>query len=456
MVWLFVGCTAISDSAPVEKGVQSELYPDIFLITTDATNSAYLGSEAAQSTTPNLDQLFGESVVLPKVLTVRGVTVTSMPSFLSGFYPMTTRSRGDVNEGWSQSVPLIQERLHEMGYQTFGFSSNFCTYIEFGMDEHLCTADPGAAYYTEDQVTGDRMLVDGLLEALDRRDPNKPVFAWIHLILPHDQYDKLEPWYSILHPQPYNGRLKPHLQTSLDHRMLEKVPLDPADRAEMDAWYASGLGQTDAHIGRLLSGLKERGVYDDAIIVYGADHGEELALRNEQPYFSHGCSVYNEVMRVTWTIRASGLNPARLESWVSSTDITPTLVDLVGIPWKGQEAEGRSLKALLRQESTETVPVYAERTPSTAMVIHNGNKYLLNPTGGFPGCAPYQENGDTYEAPTTALWDLTVDPSEKQNLAGQGLEAEAELRRLVCTWISSPSWEGGVQATGMKEACNGG
>ncbi|HND30291.1 MAG TPA: sulfatase-like hydrolase/transferase, partial [Myxococcota bacterium] len=119
IVGLFLGCTAPSDSAPAESG--SAPYPNIFLITTDATNSAYLGSEATQSTTPNLDQLFAESVVLPQTLTVRGLTVVSMPSFLPGYYPPTTGVRGHTGTPWSQAVPLIQERLQQAGYQTFGF-----------------------------------------------------------------------------------------------------------------------------------------------------------------------------------------------------------------------------------------------------------------------------------------------------------------------------------------------
>ena len=438
-----VGCTAVQDSAPPAVVNAPERLPDIFMVTTDATNSAYLGSEAAQSTTPNLDQLFGESVIMPNTLTVRGITVISMPSFLSGFYPRTTKARGDVTKAWNQTVPLIQERLRQVGYQTFGFSSNFCTYIDFGMDTTGCTADPGSAYLTEEQVDGDRSLVDGLLSALDQREPNKPVFAWIHLILPHDQYDRLEPWYSILHPEPYLGQFDPGNLGRLEKRMLEREPLDAEERRELDAWYQSGLGQTDAHIGRLLLGLKERKLYNDAIIAFGSDHGEELARRDDQPYFLHGCSPYNDVMRVTWSIRAPELSPNRLGAWVSSTDIVPTLLDLAHVPWTGDAAEGRSLVPLLRQESTNVVPIYAERTTTAAMVIYKDYKYLLNPDGDFTGCSPYQEDGSGYLSPSYGLWDLKTDPGELQNLSGQGKAEEAELRKILCAWVTTPGWTGG-------------
>ena len=454
MVLLILGC--LSEPTPAPSGAAVEPYPDIFLVTTDATNSAYLGSEAAQSTTPNLDQLFSESVVLPHTLTVRGLTIISMPSFLSGFYPRTTKSRGDNTKSWSQTVPLIQERLQQAGYQTFGFSSNYCTYIDFGMDTSFCTADPGAAYFTDEQVAGDGLLVDGLLQALDERDPKKPIFAWIHLILPHSQYDRLEPWYSILHPQPFTGRFEPSSADALDQRMLQRRPLSLDERQEMDAWYQSGLGQTDAHIGRLLLGLKARNLYQDAIVAFGSDHGEELARRNDQPYFEHGCSPYNDVMRVTWSIRAPGLAPTGLEAWVSSTDMAPTLMELAGVPWKGTAAEGRSLVPLLRQENADVVPVYAERSTNTAMVILNDFKYLLNPTGDFYGCAPYQDDGSAYTAPTHALWDLKADPREQQNLSGEGRAEEAELRQLLCTWVTTPGWTGGGSTTALHDDCTGG
>ncbi|HND29635.1 MAG TPA: sulfatase-like hydrolase/transferase [Myxococcota bacterium] len=453
MVLLLLGCT--SDPAPAPGGAAAS--PDIFLITTDATHSAYLGSEAAQRTTPNLDQLFAESVVLPHTLTVRGLTIIAMPSFLSGFYPSTTGARGHTSAPWSQTVPLIQERLQRAGYQTFGFSSNKCTYIDVGMDHTLCTGDPETAFSTEKQIAADRQLVDGLLQALDERDPKKPVFAWIHLILPHDQYDRLEPWYSLLHPEPYPGGLDPADAELLDQRMLSRQPLSAEERRELDAWYQSGLAQTDAHIGRLLLGLQARNLYEDAIVAFGSDHGEELARRDDQPYFYHGCSPYNDVMRVTWSIRAPGLTPDVSEAWVSSTDMAPTLLDLAGVPWKGREAEGRSLVLLLRQERTETVPVYAERGTSTAMVIHKGFKYLLNPEGAFPGCNPYEAAGSSYQAPTRALWELQTDPRELQNLSGQGRPEEAELRQALCAWVSTPGWtDGGGPTTVLQDDCAGG
>ena len=394
---------------------------------------------------------------MPQTLTVRGLTVISMPAFLSGFYPSTTKARGNTKKPWGQTVPLIQERLQEVGYQTFGFSSNFCTYIDFGMDTTLCTADPWAVYPSDQQVAGDRLLVDGLLTALDQRDPDKPVFAWIHLLLPHGQYDRLEPWYSIRHPEPYTGPFDPSDMEALNRRILRREPLQAEERREMDAWYQSGLGQTDAHIGRLLLGLKERNLYDDALIAFGSDHGEELARRDDQPYFEHGCSPYNDVMRVTWSIRAPGLALTGIDGWVSSTDMAPTLLALAGVPWKGDPAEGRSLVPLLRQETTEFVPVYAERGTSTAMVVHKDFKYLLNPKGSYTGCAPYDEDGSGYASPTHALWSLKSDPRELQNLSGQGYPEEAELRQLLCAWVTSPGWEmGGGPTTALSDDCGGG
>ncbi|HND29637.1 MAG TPA: sulfatase-like hydrolase/transferase, partial [Myxococcota bacterium] len=280
---------------------------------------------------------------------------------------------------------------------------------------------------------------------------------WIHLILPHDQYDRLEPWYSLLHPQPFTGRFEPSSADALDQRILQRQPLNPEERQELDAWYQSGLGQTDAHIGRLLLGLKARRLYEGAIVAFGSDHGEELALRNDQPYFYHGCSPYNDVMRVTWSIRAPALAPTRLGAWVSSTDMAPTLLDLAGVPWKGREAEGRSLVPLLRQESTDTVPVYAERGTSTALIIHHDLKYLLNPARDFSGCLPYEEGGGSYVAPPHALWDLKADPRELRNLSGRGHPEEAELRQRLCDWVTLPGWaDGGGPTTTLRDDCAGG
>src|SRR5262249_34673575 len=72
-----------------------------------------------------------------------------------------------------------------------------------------------------------------------------------------------------------------------------------------------------------------RHLLDDAVVVFTADHGEEL---EDHGHLSHGGSLYDEVIHVPLLIARSG-RTSRLDVRrpVALIDVAPTLADLAGI-----------------------------------------------------------------------------------------------------------------------------
>ena len=104
--------------------------------------------------------------------------------------------------------------------------------------------------------------------------------------------------------------------------------LDAEDRRYLASLYDAGLHGLDRELGRLFRGMEERGLFDNTIVLLTADHGEA--------FFEHGeglhAQVYEETLAVPFLLRIPGRAGGTIDEVVSLVDITPTLLDLVGVP----------------------------------------------------------------------------------------------------------------------------
>jgi arylsulfatase A-like enzyme len=420
----------------------------VVLITIDAFNNGYYThTHPTWDTTPRLEELFGDSTVLDDVLSPRGLTMVAMGAMLSGMYPHAYGIRGTgADHVWTGAYPLLAERLQAEGWRTISASGNMCTYAseENGFSEPNC-------YETNDfdlQLEGDTdqtaYVVDSVIPTID---PNQPTFLWVHYMDPHQVYRKREPWYSEFHPQPFTGTLDAESEESIEAVTRAGATFSQEELLEIDATYASQVKAVDALIGNLLTSLQEHDLYDDALVVFGNDHGEALAEHDD--YVWHGCSDYQPELHVLWSFKAPGLAAGHLGGWVSETDVSPTSLEMLGIPWTGP-MEGRSLLGDMRAREIESVPVYAERDVTSAVVVADDHKYILNPLGWFDACRPYVDDDTiTYDTPTEEVFDLVGDPTETRNLSETQPEWRNSLRDLVCGWVTDPEypWDsiGGVR-----------
>jgi hypothetical protein len=94
--------------------------------------------------------------------------------------------------------------------------------------------------------------------------------------------------------------------------------------------YAARVARFDTCFGTFIDALKSTGLYDSSIVIFTADHGDSLG---EEGRFGHAYTVFPEVMRIPLIIKLPGdqsrLTPNR-NAVVFSSDITPTLYDLLG------------------------------------------------------------------------------------------------------------------------------
>ena len=431
---LLVGCPPPADDTAAIEPVDT-----VVLITVDALSPRILwGNGGEWDTAPQLMAMFDESVVLPNVLTPRGLTAVALTSLSTGSYPRDHGIRINTGAARPRRATLF-ERFQGAGYRTLGYSANLCYVMDYGVDERVCTwsgEEPELGGLAE----RDNQLVDRLLERLPGLPDDERVFLWLHLNQPHKPFVAIDAYYDLFHPEPYTGQLDVSDVDQTYAVAMGTEPFDEGDRLHMEAVYASQVRAMDDNVGRVLDALDAIGRYDDALVVFGADHSEELAEHHN--FFYHGCPPYNDTLGVTFAFRSPQrlLQPAQLTTWVSNIDIAPTIGELSGAFTWGGDPEGRSLAGPIRAGNISPEPIYLERGVQTAGILYDTDKYIMSGTEGTSDCNPYNELGGAYPGELEELYDLDDDPGELTNLVDQRSSLRDELRTDVCSWIRASDW----------------
>ena len=225
------------------------------------------------------------------------------------------------------------------------------------------------------------------LACLDRlRADGDPVFLWVHFQDPHGPYTPPE---ELLAEELAVERARPGADHTLpfgdDHRGLGTIPDyqrlgDENTVARYLAAYHAEIRFLDAEIGRLLDGVRARGLYDDALVVFTADHGEGLG--EDDYWFAHGEYLSDALVRVPLFVRRPGAAPGRRAEVAGLTDLMPTLLAQcdVAVP---PELPGRDLFAPGAAETPSEIllaTLHASSLPRFGM-IRDGRKYLVTLDG---------------------------------------------------------------------------
>jgi arylsulfatase A-like enzyme len=392
---------------------------NVVLLTVDTLRADRLGTYGytKQKNSPRIDAQLAAGVTFENAMSQRASTWPSLASVLTGLYP----SGHGVNEngyGFPDDLPTLPKLLHAAGYQTGAFLSNMCQANHQGWDAFSCSGGQ------------DGKDVRRALEWARGVTPQRPFLLWVHLFGAHPPYynggggaDEIDPG--------YKGTLGPRKKL-LDPVMTTPVALTPRDVQHLDALYDAAVQGSDRISGSLLAGLRAAGRLDHTIVIFAADHGEELYQHNH--YLYHSCSVYQTTLHVPLGFAAPGLIPAgaRVPQIVELIDVLPTLLDLVGVA-RPAEQHGRSLVPYLERpdQGGRGLPAFSEYGSSTLhTVLQDQWKLVHNPDGFSPICIP-NAPPNHYPIGREELYDLSRDPGEKNNLAAKEPAKVTELAGLI-------------------------
>jgi hypothetical protein len=173
----------------------------------------------------------------------------------------------------------------------------------------------------------------------------------------------------------------------------------------------------DQEFGRFLRELKARGLYDRALIVFTADHGEEF---EDHGGWLHGRSVFDELVRVPLIVKFPGRAHAgrRVAQQVQSVDILPTVLQAMELPVPPAPViTGRPLQAVLEGNAPEA--------PAVSEISHRGYVAHGMRTGRDKFVRRFSPQDDEL------YFDLVADPRETTNRADQARDRVRLLKAGV-------------------------
>lgn len=341
-----------------QKVKQQGSRPNVVYILTDQWRGSALGYAGNPDVkTPHLDQFAKEAVNFTNAVSVTPVCTPHRAALLTGRFPTTTGMI--VNDIYLPSEELTMAEIYkEAGYSTayygkwhldgHGRLTNVAPERRQGFEywkalECSHNYNKMAYYENDDSVLN---YWDGYSPFAICKDANKymashaqdedPFLLFIALGTPHYPHGSAPKKYRDMYPLE-QLTIPPNVPEALHEKT----------RKEMQGYYAHATA-TDEAIGRVLSQLKELGLWENTIIVFSSDHGEMLGAHGVKPFVKQ--LAWDESIRVPFLIRYPDIDKNQgtvVNAPITTPDILPSLLGLSGIDVPGV-IQGDNLAGLMK------------------------------------------------------------------------------------------------------------
>lgn len=250
-----------------------------------------------RKTTPFIDELSRDSVFFKNAISSAPWTTPSLACLFASQYPAALGFEGEEPIELDESFVTLAEVFKHNRYITKGIVSHdfISSKLKFdqGFDSYNQTNARGYGYVSSPSVTN-------LAVSFLNGHKKEKFFLFLHYFDPHFDY--------ILHKEfDYYPEYRGSLQSG-EHKdsLLAKAPTMSADDIKfLNAVYDSEISFTDKYIGRFLKELKRLGLYDSALIIFTADHGEGFVERKDY-WIGHTKKLYQELIHVPLIIKLPG------------------------------------------------------------------------------------------------------------------------------------------------------
>ncbi|MFI3215142.1 MAG: sulfatase-like hydrolase/transferase [Eubacteriales bacterium] len=315
-----------------------------------------------------------------------------------------------ASDGELETAPTIDYQVTAIpperrgGYKGFWRASDLLEFTSHGYDGYVFDENMNKCEFKGYRVD---CITDYALEYLDSYTREKPFFMTISYIEPHHQNDHN------CYEGPNGSKEK-----FADYELPGDLAALKGNADEMYPDYLGCCKSLDDNLGRLIEKLKEKGIYDNTVIVYAADHGSHFMTRNQDDhlngYDDYKRSCHSACLHVPLIIWGPGFNTGkRVKELVSTASLPKTMVAMAGVD-VGDNMIGEDLKQIADGNYGErNNRVFAQISESRVGRCIHTEDYLYSVyapgiQGGIVGGSDYYEDD--------FLYDLKKDPFELHNL----------------------------------------
>jgi arylsulfatase A-like enzyme len=375
----------------------------------------------SRDTAPELARFAQEAVVFDQAIASSSWTKPSVASLFTSLLP---RDHGCVEyyTALDPALVTLAERMHALGYATGAVVANPLIqaknmHFDQGFDQFGVPPSPLRA----------EQAVDAALSFVDARR-GQPTFLYVHTMDTHTPYQPPPPFDRRFPPFPEPGR-------SAAKPSDYVVPLD-LDR--IVGQYDGAIAYGDREFGRLVRGLRERGLYDRATIVFLADHGEEFL---DHGGFDHGHTVFEELVRVPLVVKYPGRREGgrRVARQVQLLDVLPTILKSQGLPVPPGIA-GRPLEESFSETGPERPAVFETKGPAGGACVSYGAR---------AGEAKYIRELSLSDR--ELFFDLRSDPRERRGHDLEAISRAQALKHVAEASVSPPVYHLAVRIDGAAD-----
>jgi arylsulfatase A-like enzyme len=335
--------SALAGFAPARPGQEETVSnrPNVIFIIIDALRRDRLSCYGYDIETPHIQSLADDGILYTAALSNCSWTRPSIASMITSLNPLQHNVRTGL-QSLNRDLTTIAKVMSSNGYFTIGLVNNphinSTMNFDIGFDYYeyfeplklypypaeapglkykdlinriarrLASKKKMVYYDYQEASTTSKYLIELISRA---RDNN--CFLFVHYMDPHAPY----------FTEPYTG-----------HYMNPKVDYTRENLATVKGAYEAEIKRVDRAIGLLIGYLKNSGQYDNTMIIFTADHGEEFL---DHGGWGHGKSLFDEQLRIPLIIKLPHNEKAGTidSTLVESIDIAPSIAGYLNIDIPG-------------------------------------------------------------------------------------------------------------------------
>ncbi|MCU0340228.1 MAG: arylsulfatase [Spirosomaceae bacterium] len=431
--------------------------PNIIFILADDLGYGDLGCFGSKIIkTPHLDQLAADGIRLTQFYSGSTVCAPSRCALMTSKHTGHAYIRGNGEIPLRPTDVTMPQLLQKAGYRTAMFGKwglgdiNTTGSPELkGWDEFVGFLHhveghyqlPGIAWQYQPQLTQQTQMqrirggggfacdlfTDSATEFIQRQSAQTPFFVYLPLIIPHAEL--YAPAEAMKRYRDANG-----------NSIFEETPWEGSHYGSQrmpKAAYCAMVSKADDYVGQIVKILKEKGLYENTLIVFSSDNGThieggrtkaDVTLMNS----SGGLRGVKRDMtdggiRVPTIVSGAGLpkNISR-EGYGAFWDFLPTFLEMAGVE-KPQDIDGVSHWQYWKTgQNWQQRPLYWE--------FYEGGYFQAVRHGDWKYIKSKMKNGTVKEE----LYNLKSDVGESQNLASSNESQRKQMADLTTSLRSKP------------------
>jgi arylsulfatase len=377
----------------------------VILISVDTLRADHLGCYGyAKPTSRHIDAFADEALLFENAISHGSMTVPTVASILTGFLPHETKAI--EAQGLLQELETLPEMLLRHGYNTLAVVSNFVLRGKRGFSQGFSIYDDTMVDREQVRPQPERVAghtTDRAIELLEQQ-AGEPFFMWVHYQDPHATYTPPARYAELFRDSKRAPRLLAANKTLSGRGGIPSHQLLGSNRDYhyYVSQYDGEIRYLDQHFGRLIDAVQRLQLYDDALIIFTADHGENMGEHGY--FFTHGENLFHGVTHVPLIVRHGGELRGKRTEFVQHADIVPTVMNAVGAsPDSAFRGHDLLQQPPARREIFAEAEVRGSKQKRVYFVLRDGIKLI------------YQPSRNLFH-----LFDLNTDPGEERDLIRNG------------------------------------